>query len=59
MIDKNSRILFWVFGILLLAAILFSAYRFLIVRNFFIDISQLSEQPSEEVEESNSDIPQE
>lgn len=49
-IDRNSKILFWVFAFLLSGAILFSAHRFLVVNNFLIDISQIESAP-EEIEE--------
>ncbi len=48
-IDRNSRILFWVFAFLLTGSILFSAHRFLVARNFFVDLSQI-ESSSEETE---------
>lgn len=48
-IDRNSKILFWVFAFLLAGSILFSAHRFLIAKNFFIDLSNI-ESSSEETE---------
>lgn len=46
-IDRNSKILFWVFAFLLAGSILFAAHRFLVAKNFFIDLSQLEETTEE------------
>lgn len=41
--DKKSKILIWIFTVLIIASIIFSAYRFLVLKNYVIDESQVSE----------------
>ncbi len=49
--DKKSKILVWLFTALIIASIIFSAYRFLVLKNYVIDESQVSEDA--EIEESS------
>lgn len=49
--DKKSKILVWLFTTLIIASIIFSAYRFLVLKNYVIDESQVSEDA--EIEESS------